>query len=349
MLVGILGKMSTENYDYGDLSNEINIHTGGISIHADTFGINGSDKEYESKFIIKSKALTEKVPQLIKLLKEIIDLTKFDDEKRLLEIIREMKSRMEMNLYAQGHVVAYERLMSYFTEKGAYNEQLKGFSFYQFIVDLEENFQAKKVDIISNLKKAASAIFNINHLIIGLTSEEKDYKVFQDNLSLLTENLNKEKRVKQNYTFNITNKNEGLMTQSDVQYVAKGYNFLPLSYNYSGSMQVLKTIISLDYLWNKVRVQGGAYGAFFNVSRTGNIYFASYRDPNLKKTLEVYDAAADYIQNFDASERDMTKYIIGTISRYDFPLTPSMKGEKAVSLYISQISQEDIQKNGMKS
>jgi len=344
MLVGILGKMSTENYDYGDLSNEINIHTGGISIHADTFGINGSDKEYESKFIIKSKALTEKVPQLIKLLKEIIDLTKFDDEKRLLEIIREMKSRMEMNLYAQGHVVAYERLMSYFTEKGAYNEQLKGFSFYQFIVDLEENFQAKKVDIISNLKKAASAIFNINHLIIGLTSEEKDYKVFQDNLSLLTENLNKEKRVKQNYTFNITNKNEGLMTQSDVQYVAKGYNFLPLSYNYSGSMQVLKTIISLDYLWNKVRVQGGAYGAFFNVSRTGNIYFASYRDPNLKKTLEVYDAAADYIQNFDASERDMTKYIIGTISRYDFPLTPSMKGEKAVSLYISQISQEDIQK-----
>jgi len=344
MLAGILGKMSTKNYDYGDLSNEININTGGITIHVDSFGINGNDKGYESKFILKTKALTKKLPELFKLVAEIISFTNFDDEKRLLEIIREMKSRMEMALYSQGHVVAYERLLSYFTPKGAYNELLKGLSFYQFIVDLEENFQTKKDEIISNLKKAASSIFNINNLLIGLTSEEKDYKEFQSNLNILTDKLNSKELTKQKYSFDITNKNEGLMTQSDVQYVAMGYNFLPLGYSYSGSMQVLKTIIGLDYLWNKVRVQGGAYGSFFNVSRTGNIYFASYRDPNLKKTLEVYNDTAKFIQEFDASKRDMTKYIIGTISRYDYPLTPSMKGEKAVSLYISQISQEDIQK-----
>ena len=60
--------------------------------------------------------------------------------------------------------------------------------------------------------------------------------------------------------------------------------------------------------------------------------------------MDIYDEVGEYIGNFDGNEREMTKYIIGTISKYDFPLSPSMKGEKAVSQYISRISHEDIQK-----
>lgn len=344
MLVGILGKMSTKDYEYGDLSNEINIHTGGITIHADTFGINGNPNDYESKFIFKTKSLTKKLPELFKLITEIIASTIFDDEKRILEIIREMKSRMEMSLYNQGHTIAYNRLMAYYSEKGVFTELLKGFAFYQFVVDLEENFHTKKDKIVSNLKNVADSVFNKNNLLIGVTGEEEDYKEFQNNLSILIHRLNDKKVTRQEYAFDMINKNEGLMIQSDVQYVAKGYNFLQLGYAYSGSMQVLKTIIGLDYLWNNVRVQGGAYGAFINFSRTGNVYFASYRDPNLAKTIEVYDNTSKYIKAFEGNEREMTKYIIGTISKYDYPLTPSMKGEKAVSLYISHISQEDIKK-----
>lgn len=344
MLVGILGKISTEKYNYADLSNEINIHTGGISLYADTFGINGSPTDYESKFILKTKSLTKKLPQLLELITQIITSTTFDDEKRILEIIREMKSRMEMTLYNQGHMVAYNRLAAYYSEKGAYAELLKGFSFYQFVVDIEEQFEAKKDEVITNLKRAADQIFNLNNLMVGLTSYEEEYDEFKKNFPILTGRLNKKEVEKQNYSFKLSSKNEGLMTQSDVQYVAKGYNFLELGYSYSGSLQVLKTIIGLDYLWNKVRVQGGAYGAFINFSRTGNMFFASYRDPNLKKTLDAYDATAKYMDRFDGTKRDMTKYIIGTISKLDYPLSPSMKGEKAVSCYISKITWEDVQK-----
>ena len=109
-------------------------------------------------------------------------------------------------------------------------------------------------------------------------------------------------------------------------------------------MLVLKTIASLDYLWNRVRVQGGAYGGFANIARSGNIVFVSYRDPNVKETLKAYDGICDYIQNFEASEREMTKYIIGTISDLDSPLTPSMKGERATAYYIRGITQEQRQK-----
>ena len=96
MLVGILGKMDTQKYDYADLSNEINIHTGGINIYADTFGINGDSKAYESKFILKTKALTKKLPELVGLIKEIITTTS-------LKMIRDFRnhSRNEIS-YGNG-------------------------------------------------------------------------------------------------------------------------------------------------------------------------------------------------------------------------------------------------------
>ncbi len=115
-------------------------------------------------------------------------------------------------------------------------------------------------------------------------------------------------------------------------------------YEYSGSLQVLRTIANLDYLWNRVRVQGGAYGVSVVFTRSGMMLFASYRDPNLRETLNVYDGLAEYLSNFNADEREMKKYIIGTISRVDAPLTPQMKGERSEINYFTGLTQEDIQK-----
>jgi Zn-dependent M16 (insulinase) family peptidase len=106
-------------------------------------------------------------------------------------------------------------------------------------------------------------------------------------------------------------------------------------------MQVLRTICSLDFLWKRIRVAGGAYGAMAGLFRNGNAYFVSYRDPNLEETLNVYDELADYIESFKVNEREITKYIIGTMSRVDAPLTPSMKGEKADAHYLSGTTYED--------
>ena len=89
---------------------------------------------------------------------------------------------------------------------------------------------------------------------------------------------------------------------------------------------------------------GGAYGAFSGFERNGNMFMASYRDPNLKETLKVYDEMHSYMKDFRIEEREMTKYIIGTISKLDLPLTPFMKGERAIENYMRKITQEDLQK-----
>jgi len=97
---------------------------------------------------------------------------------------------------------------------------------------------------------------------------------------------------------------------------------------------VLKTILSYDYLWNRIRVRGGAYGAMCLFSRDGEGGFVSYRDPNLRETLAVYDELADYVAGFDADDRDMTKFLIGTMSSIDIPLSPMAKGSRNLALWL---------------
>jgi len=179
---------------------------------------------------------------------------------------------------------------------------------------------------------------------VSVTNEADDYRLFRSSFPIILDEIGDSSSRKATYQIDTTQKNEGLLTPGKVQYVVKGYNFRKLGYGYHGSLLVLRTIASMDYLWNRIRVQGGAYGSFARFSRNGNMYFCSYRDPNLIDTLSVYDAAEDYFQTFDVAQREMTKYIIGTISKIDVPLTPSMKGEVATERYFTGISHEDVQR-----
>ncbi|MBW9156139.1 insulinase family protein [Clostridium tagluense] len=343
LLSTLLGRVSTESTNYPDLSNEINIHTGGIHFTTEVYGDNENFEKYSPKLVVKSKALVPKLPKLFDIMAEIINTTKFDEKKRLKELIQQLKSRQEMKILDRGHMAAAGRLTSYFSPASAYIEKTTGVSFYEFINDIERNFDNKADEIIENLNKVSKLIFNKNNLIVSITGEEDIYTAFAAELPKIISILGQEELPDAKYDFALNKNNEGLLSSSDVQYVAKGYNFIKQGYAYSGKMLVLKTIASLDYLWNRVRVQGGAYGGFANLARSGNIVFVSYRDPNVSETLKAYDGICDYIGSFEASEREMTKYIIGTISELDSPLTPSMKGERATAYYIRGISEAQRQ------
>ena len=79
-------------------------------------------------------------------------------------------------------------------------------------------------------------------------------------------------------------------------------------------------------------------------SYMGDSYFTSYRDPNLRQTNMVFEGAVEAVRNFTVTEREMTKYIIGTISDMDVPLTPATKGNRSLYAYMSGRTEEDFQK-----
>jgi hypothetical protein len=163
-------------------------------------------------------------------------------------------------------------------------------------------------------------------------------------LASLVGKLSKEPVDKNQKPFVPAIKNEGFHTDSQVQYVATAGDYAKKGYPYTGALNVLQVIFSYDYLWINVRVKGGAYGAMCSFARNGLSFFVSYRDPNLLETWEVYQQAAEYVEHFDADDRDMTKYVIGAISKMDAPLSPAAEGAFSFICYQLGITEEDIQK-----
>jgi len=217
--------------------------------------------------------------------------------------------------------------------------------YYCFLSDILKDFDENSQKILYNLKKVYDTIFNKNNLIISFTGDQDDFAVVKDNMKIVIDSIRKDKFESQVYQFKEEKLNEGILSSANVQYVSKGYNYKKLGHDYHGSLLVLSTILSREYLHNKIRAQGGAYGAGISIDRSGSLITYSYRDPNLKETLEAYDSMANYIENLNLTKNDLTTFIIGTISRIDPATTPHMKGQIATSRYISNVSQDDVQKN----
>ena len=343
LLSVILGRMDTENYTYEALSNEVNSTSGGLSISLNCWGDRENADIYHPKFIIKTKALTGDIERLVKLIEEIALRSQFNDEKRLKELIAESRARMENSISSAGQEIAVGRLNANLSSQGAYN-YLGQLPFYQFIRKLDDDFEDEKEKIIERLSRVYKIIFSKDQLIINQVGDKGENEIFEKALFEFLSCLSDEKYPDRDYSFAKLPRTEGIYAGSKVQYVAQGFNFRALGKENNGFYKVVETILKYDYLWNRIRVQGGAYGATIRFERNGNTVFSSYRDPKLRETLEVYQELASYLKSFSPDEREMTKYVIGTIGNLDISLTPSMKADFVVAAYLMGIMVEDVRK-----
>ena len=346
LLSATIGLMDTENFTYPELTNEININCGGITADASIYTDSKELDKYSIRFEIKGKVLYEKMKFVLDMMNEIIFNTKYSDYKRLKEIIARIKSRLESTMTSSGHTVAMLNGMAQFSETSFYSNKIRGYEFYRLIQDLDKNFEAKKEEIANNLKKTVELIFTRDNLKVSLTADEVGYKDFVEPVDTFIKTLNKsdigDKAVVR--AFEKVNNKKAFTSSSQVQYVARCGNFVENGYSYTGALKLLKIIFSYDYLWLNVRVKGGAYGCMSGFYRNGDTYMVSYRDPNLKETNQIFEQAADYVANFNVSDRDMVKFIIGTIGDMDTPMNPAAKGSRSFSAYICNSDYETLKK-----
>lgn len=340
----VLGMVDTKNYSYGDFFNEVNMNTGGIGVSFNTYTDVNVRGKYKAFMEVKSKVLYEKQDFVFQMIEEMLLTSNFDDEKRLYEIIAQLKSRLQMSLTSGGHTTAAMRAISYFSDTGCISELTSGITFYKFVENLEKNFEKEKKEFSQKLKETMKYIFTKENMLVGITSQREGMEKIEKEVVELKDKLPENIGQTQNYVFEKSRLNEGYKTSSKVNYVARCGNFVDGGLEYTGALKILKTILGYEYLWNNVRVKGGAYGCMNGFSRTGETYFSSYRDPNLEKTNEIYEGLPQYIASFTADERDMTKYIIGTISEMDVPLNPAAKGSRALTAYLTGITFDTIQK-----
>lgn len=344
ILSNLLSKMSTVQYSYSDLSNQLFLYTGGLSIN--TMAINNYHDiaQFDRFMCVQAKSLTPSFPKLLELLEQILFHTLLEDSKRIKELMCEMKSGYESSIHHQGHVLAAKRLNSYFSPSGSWNEEMNGLSFYHFLLDHEHLWNQAPEVFIASLKEVCGKIFSPREMTYSITGPREDLEKAKTLVSTLMHHIPRNSALESIvYPFCEEIRNEGISTSSKVQYVLKGYNYKKLRFPYHGALQVLESLASLDYLWNRIRIMGGAYGAFIKISRNGRIVLGSYRDPKLKETLASYDHLGAYLSKIDLSERELRKYLIGTMSQLDAPLTPSMIGQKSDIQYLSGVTQEEIQ------
>ena len=346
ILQSVLGIIDTTHYEYGELFNEINVHTGGIGTSLELYNdvTNVKEKAFRSTFEVKAKALYQKLPMAFEMMGEILTESKLEDTKRVKEILAMLKSRLLMKFQSSGHTTAALRAMSYASPSAKLKDMTSGIEFYEKVAYLEEHFEEEKARLTEILTNLAKKLFRSDRMMISFTASKAGLSGMETMIEGLKRRLFEEEVKETPCILHCEKKNEGFKTASKVQYVARAGNFIDQGIPYHGALQILKVILSYDYLWQNVRVIGGAYGCMTNFNRIGEGYFVSYRDPNLKRTMDVYEGVVDYLENFTVTDRDMTKYIIGTMSNLDQPMTPAIKGERSMNLYMNRVSEEMIQK-----
>lgn len=344
ILQSVLGIIDTKNYEYGELFNEINVHTGGIGTSLELYPdvTKVKEKEFKATFEIKTKALYSQISFAMQMMQEILLNSNLRDEKRIREILELLKSRMQARFLSAGHVVAAKRAASYHSPISKFKDLCAGIAYYEKVSYLTEHFEEEKENLMNTLESLARRLFCRGNLMISYTAAKEGLEGLCEDVQAFTEALPEMTEQGSGCILHCEKKNEGFKTSSKVQYVANAGNFIDAGETYTGTLQILKVIMSYEYLWNNIRVKGGAYGCMSNFDRLGEGYFVSYRDPHLERTLDVYRGIPEFVRNFDVSERDMTKYIIGTISDMDLPMSPSVKGDRSMNFYMNHMSEDVV-------
>ncbi|SEI53795.1 hypothetical protein SAMN02910453_0735 [Lachnospiraceae bacterium A10] len=341
-LSDIIGLIDTENYGYHDFANEVNIHTGGMNAQLKIYPQQSGD--ITLTWEARTKFIFENLEKATGLLEEMLFRSDFSDKKRIHDLLKQNISRLELKFQTAGHTAAALRAASYYSPAAALADESSGIAYYQYLKDFENDFD-HKVEVFTNrIQVLLKSILRKENLMVDVTGNATALKQVQNYVPSFLGNLYETPVEPCDLVVNCTKKNEGFQNAAQIQYVARSGDFKKVGYEYSGVMKVLKVILGYDYFWQKVRVEGGAYGCMSNFVREGRISFVSYRDPNLENTYEVFEKTPEYLRDFHVDERTMTKYIIGTISNMDTPLTPYQKGVRGLTAYMTDISMDMLQK-----
>ena len=343
LLDAFLTKLRTENYSYQELDNIINMNTGGINSKSIVLTHNKTG-EMLPKFKVTMRVLSDKVEKSFEILEEVLFKTKFDNKKRIKDILLELKSDMDGRVIQMGHIAAANVVKSYYAKDSYYQEVIGGFIFYNRLCDFIENFDKEVDTLIEKLEEYSSKMFNRHGLVVSVTQEEN----YMDNISEVKKFIDKltdEEVAISPFEFKENPRNVAYTSSANVNYVAKGYSYKNIGKEYNGNIAVIKNLVGSDYLYTEIRAKGGAYGQGLLVNQDGDMVATSYRDPHIINTLKVYDNIADYIRNLKLTDKELKDAIIGSINTFDPNLSPQDKGELAMSRYITGLTEEEVEKN----
>ena len=347
----ILGELNTSRHTYSELSDLILLNTGGLDLDTVSYPRAGGSGDHQGFVYLDFRVLKDRIDLGFDIGLEIIRDTLFDDAGRIGEKLNELKSRMQARIDGASHVAAVTRASSYFDRSARFDDLTEGIAFYDFLSAASKLYRepVHQKRFLDSVLKIAEKLFVRERTSFYAACDDELYFIVKPAaerfLSALPEKGRSESGDRDEKLRDIRpagRLNEGIKTTSMVNYVARAGSFSGLPYK--GELSVLKVLLNYEYLWQNLRVKGGAYGCMSGFARSGKAYLVSYRDPEVAKTDGIYRELPQYLRTLRLDERDINKYIIGAISETDRPLTYSMKARDAISAFMSGVTREQRQK-----
>ena len=334
-----LVEMGTTHEDYVKLQQRIGRKTGGVwhsvlLATAEEYNVVSSD-ETLAKFLLSGKATVAQLPELLAILRDVLCEVKLDDRERFRQIVLKAKARNESGIVPSGHSVVNGRLRASFNTAYWIDEEMGGVNYLFFLRRLAERIENDWASVLTDLETVRRLLVNRNGLMVNVTLDSDNWRTAQPQVIDFMASLPAAPSEVPSWTPVFDHANEGLIVPAQVNYVGKGANLYDLGYHYHGSVAVISNFVRTGWLWDKIRMQGGAYGAFCRFSkRSGVLTFLSYRDPNLQNTLAVYDQTAAVLRATELNETELTRNIIGAVGAMDGYQLPDAKGYTSMVRYL---------------
>jgi Zn-dependent M16 (insulinase) family peptidase len=339
-----LTSVATESKTYTELIETIGKKTGGISatLLIDSFA--DRSKGTGMWFVIKSKTTREKIEDIRELVEEILFQINFDSKDRIKQMIQEDVARKESQLVSGGHMVVGNQLSSELSESGWIKNQISGLPSLNFMKSILENFDSQWDEIVQMLKELHKQV--LGPVLINLTASQADKNAAIEALSPLISKLPSDKKPERSLgAFTAQRRSKGILLPSQINFVGLAADLYEKDEEISAAILPVNRFLGTSYLWERIRVQGGAYGGFSNFNRyTGLFMFLSYRDPNIAQSYSVYKAVPQYLKELELVDEEMKKLIIGSIGQIDSPLLAQQKGYEGLRRHLLGIEQENLQK-----
>lgn len=330
LLSNLLGELDTAKHTAAELKTELMTKCGSIAFVVSPFSDYNSTKSGSIKFVVSFSALNRYVDDALALVQEILTSTKFDNTSQIVDIIKQSRQNKYQSIVMSGSVLAAKRSATAFSYDAVVDELTNGYSFYQWLKE-QENEPA----VIGELEELAGKIFGNDNLLIGIGAD--DANAFDGSIKAFSASLGT-CDISHDLQIELWKKsNDAVLIPGDISFSGMSVDFDGL---YDGTTFLMTHIVSLDYLWNEVRVKGGAYGTGLKPVANGSLFAYSYRDPNAKASVETYHKIADYVSDFAKSDRSLVGFIIGAMSSASPLLTPRLITSGADGNYIRGISED---------
>lgn len=332
----LLGQTRTAHLDVLELTAALDGELGRFQTSADVFAQRGETEKCKPCFTVHVSALEEKLEEAKELTKEVLLDTDFSDLACLRARLRQLRLSLEQHVLMQGDSYASLRIAAGCSAKGAAREALRGISMLDWLREMDSRFEERGRELAARLKELCQRLFVRRRAVLSVTGQIPDEEI----AGLASSLPEGEAPAEAASWFRRRQVREGILVPAPVGFAGKGGHLAQCGAGYGGAMAVAARILSYGYLWNTVRVKGGAYGTRLAITPGGDVAFTSFRDPSAAVSLAAFDKAGASLRELCAGGPELVPYIISAIAASEPLLTARQKGMQAAEDYMEQVTEQ---------